>query len=59
MQLSTLFILHFVIGWIYLFISPLFLPRVAESAAPKTNPFTKKPQEKPAPASDKNPFKGN
>ena len=57
MQLGTLFILHFVIGWIYLFISPLFLPRVVESVAPKTNPFTKKTPEKPTSASDKNPFK--
>jgi len=32
---------HFVMGWIYLFICPLFLPRAAE-AAKKKNPFAEK-----------------
>jgi hypothetical protein len=32
---------HFVIGWLYLAISPFFLPRHPEAAAQKTNPFAK------------------
>ena len=36
-QMSFAFGAHFVLGWIYLFISPLFLPRV--SPAEKRNPF--------------------
>lgn len=44
-QLGVVWALHFVIGWIYLFVSPVFLPR--EPAAPTAgNPF--KGQEKPA-----------
>jgi hypothetical protein len=58
MQLGTLFILHFIIGWIYLFVSPLFLPRVGESAVPKTNPFTDKTAVKSSSTKGKNPFKG-
>ena len=30
---------HFVLGWIYLFIGPLFLPRIASAANPGANPF--------------------
>lgn len=40
-QLGAVFGLHVIIGWIYLFVSPFFLPR--HPAAPKsgTNPFAK------------------
>jgi hypothetical protein len=37
-QLGFIFSAHFVLGWIYLFISLLFLPRISE-AKPKSNPF--------------------
>jgi hypothetical protein len=36
--------LHFLIGWVYLFISPLFLPRLPAVAIVKANPFAL-PQE--------------
>jgi len=39
-QLSFAFGMHFVIGWIYLFISLLFLKRTAP--ADKVNPFAAK-----------------
>jgi len=39
-QMSFAFGAHFVLGWIYLFISPLFLPRV--SLVEKRNPFAAK-----------------
>ena len=32
---------HFVLGWIYLFIGPLFLPRSATAQANEKNPFTR------------------
>jgi hypothetical protein len=38
-QLGFIFSAHFVLGWIYLFVSLLFLPRISE-AKPKANPFT-------------------
>ena len=38
-QLGFIFTAHFVLGWIYLFVSLLFLPRISE-AKPKANPFT-------------------
>lgn len=61
-QLGTLSILHVVIGWVYLFVSPLFLPRLAETATPRGNPFkdeteSAKPSAKAV--KDKNPFKGS
>ena len=31
---------HFVLGWIYLFIGPLFLSRNSSAANPRANPFT-------------------
>jgi hypothetical protein len=37
-QLGFIFSAHFVLCWIYLFVSLLFLPRISE-AKPKTNPF--------------------
>jgi len=30
---------HWVIGWVYLFVSPLCLPRRAEKTAARVNPF--------------------
>jgi len=33
-------VLHFVIGWVYLFISPLFLPRRLAGMTGKANPFS-------------------
>ncbi len=39
-QLGIIWCLHVVIGWIYLFISPMFLPRHS-GAAPGGNPFSK------------------
>lgn len=58
-QLGTLSVLHIVIGWVYLFISPLFLPRLAGTATPRANPFADKTAKQPAKpaAKDKNPFK--
>lgn len=35
--------LHFIIGWIYLFISPLFLPRRFAGITAKANPFSSPP----------------
>ena len=37
--------LHFVIGWIYLFASPLFLPRHPAAPTSKGNPFTASPAD--------------
>ena len=37
-QMGFAFVAHFVLGWIYLFISPLFLPRASPSDKP--NPFS-------------------
>ena len=37
-QLGFIFSAHFVLGWIYLFVSLLFLPRIS-GAKPKANPF--------------------
>jgi hypothetical protein len=57
-QLGGLGVLHVVVGWIYLFISPLFLPRPVEATIPKANPFAeKKGPPLPAPKKDSNPFK--
>jgi hypothetical protein len=49
--------LHFLIGWIYLYISPLFLPRVAAVAAMKPNPFFEAKESGARPAAA-NPFSG-
>ncbi len=38
-QLGAVAGLHLLVGWIYLFISPLFLPRNPEAAVVKRNPF--------------------
>jgi len=37
---------HFVVGWIYLFVSPLFLPRHPSIQALKGNPFAALPADK-------------
>jgi hypothetical protein len=37
-KLGFIFSAHFVLGWIYLFVGLLFLPRISE-AKPKANPF--------------------
>jgi hypothetical protein len=44
-QLCFAFSLHFVIGWIYLFVSPMFLSRALP--AEKKNPFTQPAGESP------------
>jgi hypothetical protein len=38
-QFCFIFGAHFALGWIYLFLSQLFLPRI-DSTPPKGNPFT-------------------
>jgi hypothetical protein len=38
-QLGAAFGLHFVIGWIYLFLGPMFLPRDADVPKVKSDPF--------------------
>jgi hypothetical protein len=37
-QFCFIFSAHFALGWIYMFLSQLFLPRI-DSALPKDNPF--------------------
>jgi hypothetical protein len=45
-----LWVLHFFVGWVYLFLGPLSLPRASDAAPVKANPFgTPKP-------ADPNPF---
>jgi hypothetical protein len=39
-QLGVIWALHLVIGWIYLFISPFFLPRHPAAGAARGNPFS-------------------
>lgn len=39
LQLSIVFAVHFVVGWIYFFISPFFLPRHASLPPTGGNPF--------------------
>jgi hypothetical protein len=39
MQLGVVWALHMVIGWIYLFLSPFFLPRHPAAGAARGNPF--------------------
>ena len=57
----VLFVLHLVVGWAYLFVSPLRLPRASDALAPpRRNPFDL-PTESPvdnSPASSPNPFAG-
>jgi len=43
MMLGSLAGLHLLIGWVYLFISPLFLPKVSAVTAAKPNPFQAPP----------------
>ncbi|HEU5070055.1 MAG TPA: hypothetical protein VFV96_06550 [Verrucomicrobiae bacterium] len=42
-RLGLAFCLHLVIAWVYLFVGPLFLPRVAEVPGPAKNPFAGPP----------------
>ncbi len=44
-QLAVVWCLHFVIVWIYLFVSPLFLPRHPAAVATRGNPFVPKPKK--------------
>jgi hypothetical protein len=46
-QLAVIWCLHVVIGWIYLFLSPLFLPRTAAVVVAKGNPFLTRDEKKP------------
>ncbi len=39
MMLGSLAVLHILIGWVYLFISPLFMPKPPAAAANERNPF--------------------
>jgi hypothetical protein len=48
-RLLVLFILHLVLGWIYLAISPGFVPRLPAVRPPRVNPFV---ASSPAPPSD-------
>ena len=45
-QLAVIACLHVVIGWIYLFISPMFLPRHPEATVTTGNPFDTKRKPK-------------
>jgi hypothetical protein len=45
-QLLVVWCLHLVIGWIYLFISPLFLPRHPSAVVPNGNPFLTEDKKK-------------
>lgn len=50
LRLLLLFILHFIVGWIYLAVSPLCVPRLPEVLPPGVNPFaTPGSQPKPEP----------
>ncbi len=40
-QLGVVWALHLVTGWVYLFVSPFFLPREPSVAAARGNPFTR------------------
>ncbi len=44
-RLLVLFLLHLVVGWVYVAISPFFVPRLPTVAAPGINPFTIGPVE--------------
>ena len=41
-QLALIWALHLLISWIYLFVSPFFLPRPPAAAGPPANPFQPK-----------------
>jgi CHASE2 domain-containing sensor protein len=40
-QLTAAFAAHFVIGFIYIFVAPLFTPKLETELAAKKNPFAK------------------
>ncbi len=44
-RLLVLFALHLVMGWVYLGISPIFVPRLPAITPPGVNPFTPPPAE--------------
>ncbi len=44
-RLLVLFVLHLLLGWVYLAISPLFVPRLPAIAPPGVNPFAPPPAE--------------
>jgi hypothetical protein len=46
-QLALVWCLHLVFGWIYLVVSPMFLPRDPEAAVAVKNPFGSKRVKKP------------
>ena len=48
-RLLLLFLFHFVVGWIYLAISPFFVPRLPSVAPPGANPFATGPEPKKEP----------
>jgi hypothetical protein len=39
LQLLILWALHLMVGWVYLFVSPLRLPRASDAASGARNPF--------------------
>jgi ABC-type Fe3+ transport system permease subunit len=45
-HLGMLAALHMMIGWVYLVVSPWFLPRSGEAVKTKGNPFAKEPEGK-------------
>jgi hypothetical protein len=56
-RLGLFFLLHLVAGWVYLGLSPYFLPRAAEADAVSGNPFAPPGQPENPPASrEQNPF---
>ncbi|HTY86371.1 MAG TPA: hypothetical protein VMB80_02815 [Candidatus Acidoferrum sp.] len=50
-QLCFLFAAHLALGWVYLFLSPLFLPR-RNAAPPRDNPFSSSPTGRPGQGND-------
>jgi len=46
-RLGVVIVAHFVVGWIYLFVSPLFLPRHPTAHVIEGNPFAAPPPGKP------------
>ena len=45
LRLGVLFALHFIVGWIYLIVSPLFLPRLSVVVPLSVNPFSAPPAQ--------------
>jgi len=55
-RLGGMFGLHFVIGWIYLFVSPMFCLRTSETKKTAKNPFATG-EAATSKSKEKNPFK--